>query len=88
MNIFSKRPSKTWEIIYKNILPYMNKLKPGQKIKYDTMISEIGAMLDLEGFNNDALTELYLLGYYSQSDFMKDKKTNNIIDEMEEEKNE
>ncbi|HBC30719.1 MAG TPA: type I-C CRISPR-associated protein Cas8c/Csd1 [Clostridiales bacterium] len=88
MNIFSKRPAKTWEIIYKNILPYMNKLKPGQKIKYDTMISEIGAMLDLEGFNNDALTELYLLGYYSQSDFMKDKKTNNIIDEMEEEKNE
>lgn len=88
MNVFSKRPAKTWEIIYKNLLPYMNKLKPGQKIKYDNMIKEIGAMLDLDVFNNNALSELYLLGYYSQSDFMKDKKANNIIEEMGEEDNE
>lgn len=88
MNVFSKRPARTWEIIYKNILPYMNKLKPWQKKKYDDMIKEIGSMLDLEVFNNNALSELYLLGYYSQSDFMKYKKVNNNSDEMEEEDNE
>lgn len=86
MNVFTKRPAKAWEIIYKNLLPYLNKLKPGQKIKYDNMISEIGAMLDEQMYKNDSLSELFLLGYYCQSDYMKNKKEKSDIKvEMEDE---
>jgi len=90
LNIISKRPAKTWEIIYKNLLPYLNKLKPRQKNNYNSMISEIGAMLDTELFNNEKLSELFLLGYYCQLDFMKNKNNKNLIDEneMEDEDNE
>lgn len=88
MNIFSKRPAKTWKIIAERLIPYFNKMHVGQRLNYENMINEIASMFEDGAFNNEALSELYLLGYYCQSDFMKSKKDKNIISEMEEVENE
>ena len=67
MASFSKRPGKTWKIIYENLIPYINRLHPGQKAKYKGLMDEIGSMFEQGDFNNRPLNELYLLGFYSQN---------------------
>jgi len=84
MNAFSKRPAKTWKTIAERLVPYFNKMHVGQRLKYENMINEIGSSFADGAFSNEALSELYLLGYYCQSNFMKGKKENNSIGEMEE----
>ena len=43
MSVFSRRPAKTWKIIYENLIPYLNKMMPGQKIKYENInINKLG----------------------------------------------
>jgi len=83
MSVFSRRPAKTWKIIYENLIPYLNKMMPGQKIKYENIIDEIGSLFEDGDFNNEPLSELYLLGYYCQSEFMKNKNENKEINGLE-----
>lgn len=88
MSFFSKRPAKTWEMIHEKLLPYLNKMPVGQRVKYENMIKEVSSLFTTVDFNNDSLSELYLLGFYCQLDYMKNKKDKNITEGMEEEENE
>ena len=84
MNVFSKRPAKTWKTISERLIPYFNKMHVSQRLYYENIINEIGSLFADGTFSNEALSELYLLGYYCQTDFMKIKKEKNTIGEKEE----
>lgn len=84
MSAFAKRPGKTWQIIYQNLIPYFNRLYPGQRVKYQKLIDEIGTTFKPGEFNNRPLNELYLLGFYSQKfDLRSNKLDENIEVEIE-----
>lgn len=65
MNAFARHPARTWDTIQQSLQPYQAKL--GTKATYwNKIIDEIGAKMPIEQFNNQPLTSLYLLGFYSQ----------------------
>ena len=65
MNAYSMHPVKTWQIIRKNLQPYMNRL--GQKANYyEKIFSEIMNQFDEASFTDKPLDGRYLLGFYSQ----------------------
>ena len=64
---FVKRPAKAWSVIYDRIQPYFAKLDGKTAEFYSKQIEEIlGKLESVNGFTNDPLKEVYLLGYYSQ----------------------
>lgn len=65
MNAYSMHPVKTWQIIRKNLQPYMNRL--GHKTSYyEKIFSEIMNQFDEASFTDKPLDGRYLLGFYSQ----------------------
>lgn len=82
---YTRKPSRTWSVIYDRLLPYFNKLKSGEKEYYTRLIGDIlGKLEENEGFNNDPLKENYLLGYYSQTMEFRKKKENEVVNGEEE----
>ena len=69
---FKKHPAKTWGELYEKLLPYLSRFRnkgpafPGNM--YETEMNAVAAKLnELEnGFTDEPLTPLYLLGYQSQ----------------------
>nr|WP_242550317.1 type I-C CRISPR-associated protein Cas8c/Csd1 [Enterococcus sp. MJM16] len=66
MNAFSTHPVKTWLIIRKNLQPYISRLSPPSKIRYNKLFDEIMNQFDETTYTDKALDGRYLLGYYSQ----------------------
>lgn len=68
MTAFSQRPFSTWKTIREKLQPYLQRLKPGERIKYDHMLDDIMDKFTVENFAGDEpLNGLYLLGFHSQS---------------------
>lgn len=76
MNAFSRHPERTWGVIQQSLQPYQARL--GWKaLDLNKLLDEVGSMMKAEDFNNEPLTGLYLLGFYSQRHALyqrKDKK--------------
>lgn len=72
---FSNRPYQTWGIIYKRLIPYLNRMKYTQKQYYENLISEIENQFIRADFEDDSkLKPLFLLGYHCQLKNMPSKK--------------
>lgn len=76
MNAFSTHPVKTWLIIRKNLQPYIDRLNPPSKIRYNKLFDEIMNQFDETSYTDKALDGRYLLGYYSQEYDIFHKSTN------------
>lgn len=63
---FARIPLKTWYIIDMSLQPYIQKLKKKNMYKYEQEINHICSLFDTGDFNNEPLSELYLLGYSCQ----------------------
>ncbi len=72
---YAKKPARTAVLIREKLNPYLQKMEGGQKNFYERKIGEILVGLEkCEGYNNNPLRDLYLLGFYSQAEFFKQKK--------------
>jgi CRISPR-associated protein Csd1 len=74
MNAFAQHPLRTWNIIQSNIQPYQAKL--GTRLRYfNGLLDEVGSKMNPSEFNDNSLSGLYLLGFYSQRhELYKSKK--------------
>lgn len=70
-NAYSNRPAKTYKTIKQNLIVYERKLNDFERKKFEDWTSEIMTYLAGNGFDNRALSELYLPGYYQQLEYMK-----------------
>lgn len=70
-NAYSSRPAKTAKTIKQNLIAYEKKLKDYELAKFEEWTREIMVHLSENGFDNRALSELYLPGYYQQMEYMK-----------------
>lgn len=70
-NAYSSRPARTSKTIKQNLIAYEKKLKDFELKKFEDWTGEIMAHLAENGFDNMALSELYLPGYYQQMEYMK-----------------
>lgn len=76
MSVFSRHPARTWNTIQQGLQPYLARL--GLKATYWTkIIDEVASRIPADQFNNRPLTELYLLGFYSQRHELYQKKDAN-----------
>ncbi len=78
MNAFARHPFRTWNIIQSSLQPYQAKL--GTQLNfYNNLLDEVGSKMDPQKFNDEPLTGMYLLGFYSQRHELykskKDKET-------------
>ncbi|MDO4444774.1 MAG: type I-C CRISPR-associated protein Cas8c/Csd1 [Bacillota bacterium] len=72
---FSNRPYQTWGIIYKRLIPYLNRMEYGQKRYYENLIIEIEDQFEKDEFeDNKKLKPLFLLGYHCQLKNISSKK--------------
>ncbi len=69
-NAFSSRPAKTAKTIHQNLISYERKLRDYELKKFENWTEEIMVRLG-NNFDNTALSELYLPGYYQQMEYMK-----------------
>lgn len=78
MSAFAQRPYKTWQIIYKKLEPYLNKLNIAERIKYQKLMQSVLDSFDIKDFtNNSTLDGTYILGFECQSkSFYKIKEDN------------
>lgn len=82
MNAFSRHPARTWKTIQECLQPYQAKL--GTQARYlSAKIDEVGSKISPADFNNNPLTGLYLLGFYSQRHELYRKKDNTEGDSSE-----
>lgn len=71
-NAYSSRPAKTFQTIKQNMVSYERKLSNYELNKFEEWTGEIMIHLnDVKKFSNTELSELYLLGYYLQMDYMR-----------------
>ena len=71
-NAFSSRPAKTYKTINENLKPYEKKLNGVENKLFTEWTSELMEYLtEANGFNSNALSEMYLPGYYLQMSLMK-----------------
>lgn len=73
---YVNHPLKTWMILEEVLKPYYQKLKPGSREYYKSLISEITGLFEEEDQSvlNQGLKETYLLGYYLQRAELNKKK--------------
>lgn len=69
-NAYSSRPAKTAQTIKQNLIAYERKLEGYELKQFEEWAEEIMVCL-ADGFDNTALSERYLPGYYLQMDNMK-----------------
>ena len=85
MSTFSQRPFETWKVIEENIQPYMNKLGIAERRFYENLLDEICKLFEVETFlDNSKLDGLYLLGFHSQSQDLKEMKKENSEENLKE----
>lgn len=70
-NAFSSRPARTAKTIKQNLMAYTKRLNGYKLAKFEEWTGEIMVHLAECGFDNTALTEWYLPGYYQQMENMK-----------------
>lgn len=70
-NAYSSRPARTSKTIRQNLIAYERRLKPYELRKFEEWMEEIMTPLAGNGFDNTALSEQYLPGYYLQMEAMK-----------------
>lgn len=70
-NAFSSRPARTFKTIKQNLVAYEKRLKDYQLKKFEEWTGEIMIHFTEKDFDNMALSEMYLLGYYQQMEYMK-----------------
>ena len=70
-NAFSSRPAKTAQTIRQNLISYEKKLSDYERKKFDEWTGEIMVCLSEHGYDNVALSEMYLPGYYLQMEEMR-----------------
>ncbi len=70
-NAYSSRPAKTFKTIKQNLVAYEKKLSDFELMKFEEWTGEIMERLAGNGFDNTALSEMYLPGYYQQMEYMK-----------------
>ena len=70
-NAYSSRPAKTFKTIRQNLIAYEKRLNDFELSKFEEWTGEIMAYLSEKGFDNTALSEMYLPGYYQQMEYMK-----------------
>lgn len=76
-NAFSSRPAKTYQTIKQNLISYEKKLSDIECKKFEEWSEEmIGYLTSVNGYTSDALSEMYLPGYYMQMDYMKTEMKN------------
>lgn len=81
MEAYSKRPARTWKIIYERLTPYIQGLPGGLAYFYKNQINEILDKFDSDEFNsNKSLSPNYLLGFTHQKMYKKEEE----IKELEE----
>ena len=72
--IFTQRPAKTTDLLRKKLEPYLERLIKNNKSTYiNDLMLKIIDQIPIEDFNNDPLSELYLLGYASQREALYKK---------------
>lgn len=73
---YVNHPMQTWKTLEGLLNPYFQKLTPGSREYYRSLIGEIVASLQEEDADklNQALKETYLLGYYLQRSALNQKK--------------
>lgn len=72
---FANRPYQTWDVIYKRIRPYMDKMSKGQQVYYGRIIDEIMENFDHSKFNdNSKLAPEFLHAYSCQLNEIYKKK--------------
>ncbi len=71
-NAYSSRPAKTYQIICENLRAYERKLNDYQLKQFEEWTQDIMEDITrIQGFTNQALSELYLPAYYQQLTMMK-----------------
>ena len=70
-NAYCSRPAKTSDTIKKNLISYERKIKHYELMKFEEWTGEIMVRLKGNEFDNRALSERYLPGYYLQMEEMK-----------------
>lgn len=70
---FTQRPAKTLEILRRQTMPYLeNLIKNGRSTYANDLMLKLIDRIPADEFNNEPLSELYMLGYASQrAEFMK-----------------
>ena len=91
-NAYSRRPARTSDTIKQNLISYERKLTGYEIMKFEEWSGGIIKYLSVAGYTNDALSEMYLPGYYLQMDYMrqefqKNKNKENKEDEDKGDKN-
>lgn len=72
-NAYSSRPAKTAKTIKQNLISYEKKLNDYERMKFEEWTGEIMVPLAENGFDNAALSELYIPAYYQQMEYMKNE---------------
>ncbi len=80
---YVNHPMQTWKILEGLLNPYFQKLKPGARMHYKNLISELVSLIldEDERKLNQELKETYLLGYYLQRAELYKKKEENTEEE-------
>lgn len=71
-NAYSSRPAKTTKTIRENLLAYERRLRPYELKRFEDWSGDLLARLGGNGFDNTALSEMYLPAYYQQMKYMKE----------------
>ena len=79
---FSNHPYQTWDVIYKSLRPYLNRMSKSKSVYYERMINDITAMFEVDDFrNNSPLSPEFLHAYSCQVNELYTKKTGVIKEE-------
>ena len=70
-NAYSSRPAKTARTIRQNLIAYEKKLTDFELMKFEEWMGEIMTHFAETEYDNTALSEMYLPGYYQQMEYMK-----------------
>ena len=81
--IFTQRPAKTTDLLRKKLEPYLERLiKNNRSIYSNDLMLKLLDQIPIELFNNEPLSELYLLGYASQrAEFFKKSNVELLVDD-------
>ena len=73
--VFALRPMATWRILEERLGPYYKQLNPGLRQYYRRITEEVADKLPLSATDlNRKLEDVYLLGYYHQRAYRKEKQ--------------
>lgn len=70
-NAYSSRPAKTSRTIRQNLIAYEKKLSDFELARFEEWTGEIMTRFAENEYDNTALSEMYLPGYYQQMEYMK-----------------